>query len=201
MQVLIAANDLDLAAKTGGEVMPMLTDASDEQRAIVALQQAQIARLRNEPEAGQKAQVDAQRLAAASGVRALQLQAELLAPTAANANADAIVRLGNVPLRILWLQRSMQRDLAAGNAKTAAASYRDAISVLSTHPDSVNAFSLHWLGAQALAKVGDLSGAATARARADDALRGLRGELSGGLLNSFNAGTDVRAFEGTDHGR
>jgi tetratricopeptide (TPR) repeat protein len=195
MQVLIAANALDLAAKVDGEIAPMLTDASAEQRAIAALQQAEIARLRNEPEAAQKAQADAQRLAAVSGVRALQLQAGL-----PSTDADAIVRLGNVPLRILWLEQSLRRQLAEGDANVAAATYRNAMTVLTTHSDSVDAFSLHWLGVQALTRLGDRTGAAAARARAADALKGLRSELSGDLLTSFNAGASVRAFEGADHG-
>jgi hypothetical protein len=200
MQVLIAANALDLAAKSGGVIAPMLTDASDEQRAILALQQAEIARLHNESEAAQKAQADAQRLSAVSGVRALQLQAGLGNPTPSNADADAIVRLGNLPLRILWLEQSMRKQLAEGNANAAAATYRDAMTVLTVHPDAVNAFSLHWLGVQALNKLGDRTGAAAAQAHAADALHSLRSGLSGDLLTSFNAGTDVRAFEGADHG-
>jgi len=94
----------------------------------------------------------------------------------------------------------MRRQLAEGNAKAAAATYRDAMTVLATHPDSVDAFSMHWLGEQALTEVGNRGDAALAHARASNALHAMRGELSGGLLNSFNAAANVRAFEGTGHG-
>ena len=198
VQVLIAANALDSATKAAAEVASRLTDASDEQRAIDALHRSRIARLRNQPEDARKAAMEAGRFAGTSGVRALQLQAgQMAAP--GSADADAIGKLGNLPLRLDWLQETMRQRLAGGDSKAAAALYREAAGVLASHPESLAAFELHWLGAQALAKVGDQAGAAAARARAGDALRALRDDLSGDLLVSFNAATDVRAFEEGDH--
>ena len=200
MHILVVANALDRAVQIRTEFDPLLADASDEQRAIAALLQAEIARRRNEPEAARKAQAEAQRLAVASGVRALQLQAALLVLDSPGPDADAIVRLGNLPLRLIWLEQSMTRQLADGNAKSVLASYREAETILAGHRDSVNAFALHWLGAQALAKLGDQTAAATTRARAGDSLRSLRSGLPSDLLAAFNAAPNVRAFEGAGHG-
>ncbi|MFA6986564.1 MAG: hypothetical protein WC213_10190, partial [Arenimonas sp.] len=104
------------------------------------------------------------------------------------------------PLRLLWLEQSMTRQLAAGDASAAAANYRDAAKILDGQPESVNGFALHWLGAQAAASLGDEAGAAVARARATEALRKFRGGLRKDLLVHFNAAPSVRAFEGADHG-
>ena len=87
----------------------------------------------------------------------------------------------------------MRQHLAGGDAKAAATLYRDAIAVLADHPGSVDAFALHWLGVQSLTKLGDRAGADSARARAVDALRGMRGELSPDLRASFDATAEVHA--------
>jgi tetratricopeptide (TPR) repeat protein len=200
VQALLAANAVDRAAKIAGEIAPRLADASDEQRAIDALQRSEIARLRNQSAVAQKAQADARRFADSSGVRALQLQAGLPGAPQSGADADAVVRLGNLPLRIQMLKQRMRQHLADGDAKAAAVLYRDAIAALADDRDSVDAFALHWLGTQALIKLGDRAGADAARARAADALRRLRGELSADLRASFDAAAEVHAFEEGGHG-
>jgi hypothetical protein len=130
----------------------------------------------------------------------LQLQTALLRPDSVAANADAIAQLGNLPLRLSWLERAMTRQLADGDAKAASATYRDAQTLLSGRTDSVNAFTLHTLGAQAYGKLGDRAAGSAARARAADSLGKLRSGLPGDLLTSFNAAANVRAFEGAGHG-
>jgi tetratricopeptide (TPR) repeat protein len=200
MHVFAAANALDRAAQVRVELEPLLADGSDEQRAIAAMLQSDIAQRRNDPMAAQKAQVEAQRLALASGVRAVQLQAALLAAKPTTADVDAIAQFDNVPLRISGLERSMTQQLAAGDAKVAATSYRDAENILTAHPDSIDTFAVHWLGAQALAQTGNQAAASAARARAADSLRNLRSGLSDDLLTSFNATANVRAFEAANHG-
>jgi len=198
IHVLVAAQALDPATKSQDALQPLLADASDEQRAIAALLQAEIANRRNDAQTAQKARAQAQRLALASGIRALQLHAMLLDPP--GPDAEAILQLGNLPLRLLWLEQSMTRQLAAGDASAAAANYRDAAKILDGQPESVNGFALHRLGAQAAASLGDEAGAAVARARATEALRKFRGGLRKDLLVHFNAAPSVRAFEGADHG-
>ena len=195
---LLAANAVDDAANLQEKLEAMLADASAEQRAIAALLRADIAERQNDAAAAQKAHIEAQTLALASGVRALQLQASLRAP--AGPDTKAIARLGNIPLRIEALERSVATSLADGNAKEAAAAYREAASLLDPKRHSVNAFALHWLGAQAFGRLGDAAAAATARARAADALRTLRDGLPGNLLVLLNAAPTVRAFEGGGHG-
>jgi hypothetical protein len=200
VRILVAANALDRAAQVRAEIEPLLADAPDEQRAMAALLQAEIALRHDDPAAAQKALAETQKLALASGVRALQLQAALLLPNTVTANADAVAQLGNLPLRMIWLERAMTRQLADGDAKSAATTYREAQTLLSGHDDSVNAFALHALAAQAFDRLGDRAATTSARARAMESLRELRSGLSGDLLTSFNAAPNVRAFEGAEHG-
>jgi tetratricopeptide (TPR) repeat protein len=199
MRALIAANALDGAAKVRVELEPQLAAASDEQRTMAALQIAELAQRKQDAGAAQKARADALKLAAASGVRALQLQAAFTSADPAQ-EADAIGRFGNVPLRILWFEKTMTRHLAAGDAAAALANYREAAKLLAGHDDSIDAFAVHSLGAQAAEKLGDQTAAAAARAQATDALRKLRSGMPENLLVAFNAAPDVRAFEGGSHG-
>jgi tetratricopeptide (TPR) repeat protein len=198
VRTLLAANAIDDAAKLHGKLESMLADASDEQRAIAAMLKTDLAERQNDVATARKAQQEAQALALASGVRALQLQAVLRAPT--GPDTEAITLLGNVPLRIEAAERSVARSLADGKAEEAAATYREATSLLDPKRHSVNAFALHWLGAQAFGRLGDATAAAAARARAADALRIMRDGLPGNLLTLFNAAPTVRAFEGAGHG-
>jgi tetratricopeptide (TPR) repeat protein len=199
MRALTAANALDRAAKVRLELEPMLAGASDEQRTMAALQGAELALRQQNSAAAQKAQADALRLALASGVRALQLEAAFTVAGSAH-DSDAIGRFGNVPLSIRWYERTMTRQLASGDANAALASYRDAAKLLAGHDDSIDAFAVHWVGTQAATKLGDQATATTARAQATDALRKLRNGMPEELLVAFNAAPDVRAFEGGGHG-
>ena len=200
VHALLAANAVDRAAQARTGLEPLLADASDEQRALATLLQAEIAERRNDAVGAQKLSIEAQRLAATSGVRAVQIQAAIRMPDSSTADADSVAALGNVPLRLSWLKHSMARRLAAGDAKAASANYREAETALAGHSDSVDAFALHWLGAQALAKAGDQAAATAARAHAAEALQNLREGLSGDFLSSFDATPDVRAFEEAGHG-
>ena len=200
LRAFVFADALDRAKQQRAELEPLLADASDEQRALAALLQAEMARRQNDPAALRTAQGEAQRLALASGVRAVQLQAAATSQNPPAGTVDAVAQLDNLPLRLLWLEQSMTRQLAAADAAAALANYRVAEPLLAAHPDAIDAFALHWLGAQALLKTGDHAAATAAMAHAADSLRDLRSGLSGDLLAAFNASANVRAFEASSHG-
>ncbi|GAB1596369.1 protein kinase domain-containing protein [Lysobacter claricitrinus] len=165
----IDANDLDGAARTLAGLRADLAQASTEQRAIAGRLDAQLANARGDTRAALAALKKAQPLAVASGVRALQLDLDLLqarltlrdpapfdAPTAA---------LGNAGLRLDWTDLAMRAALAHGDASTALRLYRDAAPSL-RDASSRTIASIHTQAASAQRALGDTAAATEAETAA-----------------------------------
>ena len=194
-RILVAVHAIKEAEQVQAQLDPLLPSASDEQRAVAALLRGEIARRRNDGAAAQKAVDQAQVSAAASGVQALKLRASLYSGRdAASALDESTTRLGNLPLRLEWLERRMRGQLTGGDSAGTIATYREAKAALGERSDALAAFDLHWLGAQALALRGDADAAGSARSQARSALEHLRQELPVQLRTSFDADPQVRAF-------
>jgi tetratricopeptide (TPR) repeat protein len=118
VQALLAANANREAGKFFSSLEPALLDASIEQHALAQLVAADIASRIGTRAAADNALRDAARLAQRSGVAQLQLLAALERERIgghADATLDArTAALGNAPLRLRWLESSMQSALARG---------------------------------------------------------------------------------------
>lgn len=191
---LLAAAGRDAQAQALLERMrPALLESSLEQRAIAALVDARLQRDAGNRRGAEAALGRAHGLAEEAGVRALRLEADVLAlaPAADEAVLEAEVNaLGNLPLRLLWLERLVQVRLARGDAAGASEAYRSAARTLQDQGDYLRAHRLHSMGARALAQAGD----AGASARA--------GELAAGSLDTLQAqATALPAYKEPDDAR
>jgi tetratricopeptide (TPR) repeat protein len=189
VDALLAAH-ADAAARTALDALaPELAESSSEQRAIALVLRAELARRHGDEPATTLALQQARQLAAASGIRQLQLRIELARARIGQASGeldDATATLGNAGLRLQWLQLAMQRMLAAQQPARALAAYKEAADLLRAG-DCLYAPTLHALGATAYAASGDPAGASAARARAGDARAVLRSDLPAGLRAGFDA--------------
>jgi tetratricopeptide (TPR) repeat protein len=189
VDALLAAH-ADAAARTALDALaPELAEASSEQRAIALVLRAELARRQGDGRAAALALQQARQLAAASGIRQLQLRIELARARSGQPSGgldDATATLGNAGLRLQWLQLAMQGMLAARQPARAVTAYKEAAELLRAG-DCLYASDLHALGATAYAASGDPAAAAAARARAGDALAVLRSGLPAGLRAGFDA--------------
>ena len=177
---LLAAAGLDAQAMALLEQMrPALLESSLEQRAIAALLEARLQQDAGNDRAAESALVRARALSDESGLRVLGLEAVVLGldDSGDEAAIDAdITALGNLPLRLLWLEKRMQAGLTRADTAGAVASYRSASELLLRRQGYLRAHRLHALGARALAEAGDAEGAAEAAERATRALDSLRSQ-------------------------
>ncbi len=195
-RVLLAANAIGEFEKTLQKLEPMLKEASDEQRAFAALLRVDLARRQHNDAAAKKAAGEALSAATASGVQALKLRAALYENASVEQILDAETeKLGNLPLRLEWLEQSIKEQLALGNTLAAIKRYREAEAALVKHADAQVAFKLHSLGAQTLNRFGDKAEAAKARTKAQTALEHLRRELPENLRAGYDADPQVLAFK------
>jgi tetratricopeptide (TPR) repeat protein len=201
-RIVLAANALADTRATLARLQPQLAAGSDEQKAQAALLEAEIARRKGDPEALRKQAALARTLAEASGVQALKLRAALYdRPAAVLALDAATIGLGNLPLRLDWLRVALRARLAAGNDSEAASFYRRAMREVDGRDRFPGAFELHWLGAQALRRQGDVAAAALAQRRAAQALESLHGQLPERYRAALAADPQVQEFQAADHGR
>ncbi|KGM57597.1 hypothetical protein N799_05975 [Lysobacter arseniciresistens ZS79] len=175
VQALIAAGAPAEAAARLAEIQPSLQEASLEQQAIARLVRARLPPAAGSPVATAELE-HAARLAAASGVRALQLQIALqraritgTLPADLDAGTES---LGHATLRLAWLELAMRQALQRGDPGAAVTAYREAARLL-RNGDHLDAGALHRLGAAAHAASGDTAGeeAALRLARDADATR------------------------------
>ena len=158
-QIHVMAMDGAGALGALDEASDVLGEAAAEQRTIAALLRTQALELQgDEPEAA-AALAQADTLAQAAGVRALQLQARVLRDEPEGELDEALATLGHRPL---WLMRQLRRLAQDENAKR----YREAIEALESSGDYAHAWRLHRLGAGALRAAGDETAAAQAEAAA-----------------------------------
>ncbi|GAB3749040.1 protein kinase domain-containing protein [Lysobacter olei] len=191
-QALMAAHaDTDARAILDG-ISKAITTASSEQQAIAALVRAELAHRRGSHTDDAKALREAARLAKASGVRSLILQAALQgahhAPMAASLEANASA-LGHLPLRLQWARLSMQRALDDQQPTRAAMIYRHTLPMLRKR-DHLDAALLHTLGASALRTEGDADAAASALRSAVAAWATRRDHVPSERRAAFDAATD-----------
>jgi tetratricopeptide (TPR) repeat protein len=148
-----AQQELDGGAK-------LLEGGTNEQQAGAELLRA---RLAADAAGRQVALAKAARAAQVSGLQALRLRVAIARGETTSAGLDEDTRrLGNLPVRLEWMEASMRSDLAAGRNAQAVATYGLAQDSLRGHEQALLAPSLHALGARALAASGDASGAAKA---------------------------------------
>ena len=190
VQALLAMHADGDAASALDALQPVLAQASIEQRAIAASLRTQLAQRRGDDHQAQQSLAEAARLAAASGVQALQLQVALLSPSAGSVRKlDAgTAALGHVALRLGWLEAAMTQALARGDGNAAVSAYRDA-QVLLRAGEFGRAGQLHALGARALAMAGNSAGATSATAAARLALQQLRATIPAPQQAAFDTAT------------
>jgi hypothetical protein len=132
---------------------------------------------------------DASRLAAASGVRQLQLQAALQRARMGQRDPaldGATAALGNTTLRLEWLEQAMRDALARKDPVSAGRHYREAALLLRAG-DALRAVDIHALGAQALAASAAIA-ARTASAKSAEARNAFRAALPPALRARYDAG-------------
>ena len=162
-------------------IRPALQESSLEQRAIAALVEARLQRDAGNDRGADAALVRARALAEEAGVRALRLEADVLATrTTAEAAAleNELTALGNLPLRLLWRERLLQAQMGSGDAAGAADTYRAAAHELRDQGGYLRAHRLHSLGARALAQAGDAGAAARAGELAASSLEALQAKVA-----------------------
>ena len=176
-RLLAAAGRNDQVLSLLETIRPALLESSLEQRAIAALVEARLQRDAGNDRGAESALVRARALAEEAGVPALRLEADILAlaGTDGEKSLDAEVSaLGNLSLRLLWLERLAQNRLADGDAGGAVAAYQAAAAELERRTGYLRAHRLHALGARALAQAGDTDAAVRAGELATRALQDLQ---------------------------
>ena len=201
VRIALAANDIAGAARTLDGLAPTLKQSSDEQRAIATLLRADIALRQNRSDLAAAALAQADPLVQASGVKTLLLQTQMLRATTADTGlAAALDTLGNSPLQLSWLRRSMEMHLRMSDAAAAVRDYRQAQTVLRAG-DSMDAFALNALGAYALDVTGDSAGAAAARRDANAALVTLDAAATPEQRKHIDAAPEVARLQDLPHAR
>ncbi|QDH71715.1 tetratricopeptide repeat protein [Lysobacter alkalisoli] len=189
-QALRGAHAGEQARQELETLIPLLDDASAEQRAIAELIRAELARDAGDAAGARAAFEQARQHAADSGVRLLQLQTELhLIPAGTAAPGHpldtATARLGHATLRLAWLERLMRDALARNDPAQALDAYREASSLL-RNGDHVGATRIHRLAATAHDARGDTANRDAAEARTRAALDTLRDSLPEPLKAGFD---------------
>jgi tetratricopeptide (TPR) repeat protein len=165
-QALLAVGAAAEAERVLAEGSALLAGATAEQRAGAALLRAGLARQRADLAGERDALAAAAKDAAGSGLQVLRLRVAIARGDASPDGFDEDSRrLGNLPVRLEWLQRELERRLDEGDTKAALAAYRLAQEALRGHEQALLAAPLHRLGAQALAAGGDADAAVAARSR------------------------------------
>jgi tetratricopeptide (TPR) repeat protein len=167
VEAMLDGDDAPGARRELDALQADLAQASTEQRAIAGRLAAQLAR--GDSRAAAAALRTALPLAQASGVRALQLELELLQARVSGRDTAPLdaptASLGNAGLRLSWIDATMTRALAARDTATVLRLYREATPWLRDNASRVVA-SIHAQAARAHAIDGDDAGAREADAAA-----------------------------------
>jgi tetratricopeptide (TPR) repeat protein len=186
VEALLDGGDAARAQRELDALRPDLAQASTEQRAIAGRLSAELIRARGDTRGATAALRSAVPLAQASGVRALQLELDLLHARLSGRDTAAldlpIASLGNAGLRLAWIDAAMSRALAARDAAGALRYYREAAPWLRDNASRVAA-SIHAQAAQAHRIDGD---DAAAR-EADVAARAARDRFNAQLPAAMRA--------------
>jgi tetratricopeptide (TPR) repeat protein len=150
----------------------LLEGATAEQQAGAELLRAALAEADGNVAARRAALAAAAKAAQGSGLQVLRLRVAIAREEATAAGLDEDTRrLGNLPLRLEWLEHALRRELDAGRTPEAIALYRLAQESLRGHEQALLAPSLHALGARSLQAGGDGRAAAAASGEAQAAWR------------------------------
>jgi tetratricopeptide (TPR) repeat protein len=161
----------------------LLEGATAEQQAGAELLRAQLAT----DAAGRQAALDkASKAAGSSGLQVLRLRVSIARGenTATGLDEDTR-RLGNLPLRLEWLEHALRADVGAGRNTEAVGVYRLAQDALRGHDQALLAPALHAFGARALAATGDAAGAAKATQDAQLARARIKNALPAALRDGY----------------
>lgn len=166
IEALAASGETAAATTVLDALRADLGAASTEQRAIARVLEAELALARRDTRSALASLRAARSLAAASGVRQLQLEIDLMEAVATRADVarfdEPTATLGHAGLRIDWLEAALADAVAGNDADAATRLYREAADwVNGTH--SPSAVRLHALGARARILAGDAPGARDAR--------------------------------------
>lgn len=187
-QALLAVGASAEAERALSEGAGLLAGATAEQRAGVALLRGGLARQHADLAAERDALAAAAKDATGSGLQVLRLRVAIARGEATKAGLDEDTRrLGNLPVRLEWLEAELERQLDEGDAKAAVAAYRLAQDALRGHEQALLAAPLHRLGAQALAAAGDAEGARVASSRSAAAQSRVAATLPPSLRSGYLA--------------
>ena len=188
-QALLAARADADAAQALDALAPLLDAAATGERARYHLLRAELASHAGNAAGFAEALRTAQQFAAESGVRVLQLRADLLAARNGEARASgldaATAALGDAGLRLEWLELTMQDALRRNDPAAALVAWREAAGLL-RNGDYRRAVHLQRLAAAAYTASGDTDNAREAQARADAAVAALRASLPAAMHDAFD---------------
>lgn len=175
------------AARALSALGPALAKAPSEQQAAAAMLEGQLSARRGDAGAARRHFADAARRARGSGVLALQLQVAVHGGSTGELETQTAI-LGNVPLRLDWLERTMARALDGGDTGGAVAAYRK-VQPLLRAGDYRRAWALHRLAARALAAEGRHQEARVAAAAASRSWDAVLAQLPAERREAFRRAT------------
>ena len=189
VQALMDAHADADARKALAGLKDAIAQASSEQRGIGALLEAMLAARAGNAGGEKQALAQAKQLAAASGIRQLQLRVALNGADDVAALEAQIVALGHIPLRLEWVEAMMaQANAAHGHEADAARVYREAAPLL-RRGDYGRAFRIHDFAAVSL---DDDNAARSAADQACAALGMLRSHVPAAMRAGFDASREIQ---------
>ncbi len=189
VQALVDLHADKEAAQVLAALASALAQAPSEQRATGSMLHGVLAQRRGDTGEARRRHAEAADLARRSGIRALQLQAALQAGGSRTLDADTAA-LGNVALRLAWLEQSMDEAMRQRQAGRAVADYRQAQPLLRAG-EYRRAWAVHRLGAAALAATGQAAEAAGAEASAKRALQVVLAQVPPARREGFRRAIDA----------
>ncbi|GAB3357853.1 protein kinase domain-containing protein [Lysobacter tyrosinilyticus] len=191
VQALMDAHADAEADKALGGLKDAITQASNEQRGIAALLEAMLAGRASNAAASKQALTQARQLATASGIRQLELRVALHSADNVAPLEAPIAALGNVPLRLEWVEAMMaQASAAHGRETDLIRVYREAAPLL-RRGDYSHAFRIHDFAA---ASLDDTNAARSAADQACATLGMLRSHVPTALRAGFEASHEIQSL-------
>jgi tetratricopeptide (TPR) repeat protein len=193
VQALLAVHADAEARRALDGLAEAVRQASTEQQGIAALLGSMLAEREGKRGVAKGMVAQAKRFAAASGIRQLQLRVAIHATNDVTALDAPTAALGNIPLRLEWLEAM----LASASAKGEEASriYRNAAALL-RRGDYGRAFRIHDLAARGLAGNDAARGSTE---RACESLAVLRTRVPEALRAGFDSSAEVRNLLAAPH--
>jgi len=188
VQALMAVHADEDARKALAGLEEAIAQSSSEQRGIAALLESMLAARAGEAATSAKAYARARELAAASGIRQLQLRVAVHGKGEPAALDGPTAALGHVPLRLEWMEAMLEANAAAHREGAAQQRIYRGGGPLLRRGDYGRAFRIHGLVAL------ELPNDAGAAERACQSLAALRSHIPAGLRAGFDAADEVQAL-------